>query len=142
MIDCYKQEWNNKLTQSDRYKMYRSFKSILQHELYLQMITIIKFRTALIRFRLGINELRVNQRYGNITETKKCPFCDDIENEIHFILKCPMYTQLRNKYLTKHYQTKIYKQPFNFLLQNEDKHILRDLAMFIHYALLLREQTI
>ena len=60
MIDCYKQDWNGKLAQSDHYAVYRKFKSLLQPEKYLRDITISKFRIALNKFRIGISDLRVN----------------------------------------------------------------------------------
>ena len=40
MVDCYMQDWNSKLFESDRFSTYRSFKSLLQPEKYLNDITI------------------------------------------------------------------------------------------------------
>jgi len=50
--------------------------------------------------------LNVTGRYRNIERSSRiCTVCDlnDIEDELHFILKCPRYKDLRLKYLKKYY---------------------------------------
>lgn len=99
IIDCYKQEWCSKLNESDRLETYRSFKSWLNPEKYLYDITIMKFRTALTRFRLGVSGINFHKRYSS--KSKCCPNCNVTEDEHHFLLICPLYQTLRDKYLTK-----------------------------------------
>ena len=53
IIERFKQEWNAKVYDSDRFSTYDSFKSVHQLETFLNTITIKKFRDALIRLRLG-----------------------------------------------------------------------------------------
>ena len=64
---------------------------------------IPKFRNVLAIFRLSSHELNVEQgRYGNIQRNeRKCSFCnlDEVEDEYHFILVCPLYNNLRKTYL-------------------------------------------
>lgn len=36
---------------------------------------------------------------------KRC--CSDIEDEFHFVLKCPQYKELRLKYIKKYYREKL-----------------------------------
>ena len=99
-IDCFKQDWHNGLTTSDRFVTYRSFKTILEPERYLMGITIAKFRQTLTRFRLGINDLNINNRYS--TTPTNCPFCNCIESEYHFLFACPEYSIPRGRYVFKH----------------------------------------
>jgi hypothetical protein len=68
-----------------RFVTYRSYKSLLETEKYLHDLTIAKFRKVLVWFRLGVNVLNVNNRYNN--RSKLCPFCEEIEDERHFLLK-------------------------------------------------------
>jgi len=93
MIDCYKQDWFAKLCESERFVTYRSYKSLLETEKYLHDLTIAKFRKVFVWFRLGVNVLNVNNRYNN--RSKLCPFCEEIEDERHFLLKCHKYNVLR-----------------------------------------------
>jgi hypothetical protein len=56
------------------------------------------------KMRLSSHNLAVEQgRYYNVNRNNRnCKFCiDDMEDEMHFILLCPMYTNLRK---TKHIQ--------------------------------------
>ena len=140
MIDCYKQQWSAKLRDSDRFKFYRSFKSLLEPEQYLTNINISKFRSALVRLRLGINELEVNKRYGNVA--KPCPFCNVNESEHHFVYECKGYTTIRTKYLVKYYKYGTVEPSLNFFMQNNEITVNRDVALYIskyYYALRHRE---
>ena len=59
-------------------------------------------RTALTKFRLSNHNLMIEKgRYENMQlNDRRCPFCpDQIENEFHFLIKCPVYTELRRKLL-------------------------------------------
>ena len=133
--DIYQQEWCEKLSSSDRFAFYRSFKSLLHCEYYLSDIDIKKFRDAFIRFRLGCNDLRVNikARDKNFVDTT-CPFCEEIEDETHFLLKCYVYNDLRKKYLCKHLYKNEHTSVSN-LLAGQAIRKTRDVAMFVFYAL-------
>ena len=61
MIERFQQEWYSKVSSSERFATYCTFKSSHVAETYLNDITIKKFRDALVRLRFGINELRVNK---------------------------------------------------------------------------------
>ena len=63
MVDCYQQDWTSKLNSSERFQTYHSFKSLLQPEQYLTVVTINKFRANnMVKLRLGINDLKVNNK--------------------------------------------------------------------------------
>ena len=86
MIERFKQEWFDKISESERFSTYFSFKTVHQLETYLNNdITIKKFRDTLIRLRLGVNDLGVNKRFlCDSFVNKNCPFCPDIlEDESH-----------------------------------------------------------
>ena len=61
LISFCQEEWHTKISNSDRFSTYRSFKSIHVAEKYLNDITIKFFRDTSIRLRLGINELKGKQ---------------------------------------------------------------------------------
>ena len=138
MIDCYLQEWSAKLRDSERYSTYRTFKISLCREMYLSHLTIAKFRNVFVKFRLGISEINNNKRYSLVT--KNCPFCDSIEDEIHFLVHCPKYSDLRLKYINKCF-TSNHMPTLKYLLQNENRWITRSVSMYIYYALQLRNNN-
>ena len=141
LIDMNWQEWHNKLMEKERFSTYRSFKEDHCCEEYLKMITVTKFRRIFTRARLGIIDINENKKFLNPLVSRKCPFCDTNETEIHLIFFCPTYTQLRDKYIFKHWP-----QPNNLTLhdlfscQHQDS--VQDLAMFLLYALRKREQML
>ena len=101
MIERFKQEWFTKISESERFSTYSSFKSVHQLETYLNDITIKKFRDTLIRLRLGINDLGVNKRFLCDSFVNNCPLCPDIlEDESHFLFCCPAYDDAPRKYLS------------------------------------------
>ena len=93
--------------------MYSVLKSSHQFEDYLSQISCTRKRTALSKFRLGNNILRIHT--GTYTdearESRKCRFCngDDLEDEIHVFFECsfPEFQSLRN-ILQKQVQSEIY----------------------------------
>lgn len=140
LIDCYKQEWFGKIMESDRFSTYSSFKSLLQPEKYLTDITLTKFRNIFVKLRLGIIDLNGNKRYSAVPNT--CPFCPAVENEIHFLLHCPKYQDLRVKYILKYFTDNVHVPPLIFLLQNESIYINRAVAMYCYYAMKTRDEEI
>ena len=87
MIGRSKQEWFAKISESERFSNYFSFKTVYQLETYLNDITTNKFRDTHIRLWLGIKDLGVNERFlCDSFVNKNCPFCPDIlEDESHFL---------------------------------------------------------
>ena len=126
---------------TNRYSVYRSLKSLLQPEKYLTAVSIAKFRHVLVKFRLGTCEININNRYNEAS--KLCHCCKTLENEIHFLFDCPMYKDLRAKYWSNHFSYPVRsQQSFQNLLQSDRVTTLRDLAMFIYYALKEREAIV
>ena len=100
MIESFQQEWYSKVSSSERFATYRTFKSSHVAETYLNDITIKRFRDALVRLRFGINKLRVNKRYEseNIVN-KDSAFCPGIlEDGTHFLFHCPLHSSIRHKH--------------------------------------------
>ena len=74
--------------------------------LFLHDLKHIKARNCLLRIRLGVSQLRSHWfRFARNAEADlACPFCNyETESEVHFILSCPMYNDLRDKYIPRKY---------------------------------------
>ena len=101
IIGRFRGDWYSKISTRDRFSTYKVFKVTHQKEKYLDSITIKKFRDALIKLRLEICEIGVNKRYHPTnTVNQNCPFRrNNLENEYHFLFKCPLYSDIRLKYI-------------------------------------------
>ena len=80
---------------------------------------------------------------------RKCFNCkDDIEDEYHFIIKCPLYNNERRALIGlcgniyKNFNSLSDEQKFVFILSNENENILETLSRFIFHSLKNREQII
>jgi len=85
---------------------YKLFKSALNSELYLSIALSYMFKRILANFRCSSHLLNIQQgRHLRIDrENRVCSYCLQIhvfviENEIHFLIDCPLYEGIRNAYL-------------------------------------------
>ena len=128
----YIQSGENKLS------FYGLFKKEIGMENYLSMVTNIKHRSSLTRFRMSNHSLNIEKgrHQGIVRDKRKCQFCPVVKDERHFLLSCPKYDHLRNHLLNDKFlddddnDTKIIK-----LLQEEPICT----AEYIHTALEERE---
>ena len=52
------------------------------------------------QFRMGVLQIILHRHRFSTTTDKTCPFsANQQETEIHFVFQCPVYNQLRSKYL-------------------------------------------
>ena len=109
ILDQYYQSWYSNISNSQILASYSRSKHSFSLEPYLNNITNRKFKIALSKFRLSSHRLEIERgRYRNtcIPKTDRlCRFCsmNTIENEYHFLLICPLYTDLRRSYLKPYY---------------------------------------
>lgn len=145
LIDEYLQEWSASVRDSSKLSTYMSFKMEHKHEYYLGCVTIRKFRAALCRLRCSSHQLAIEQ--GRYRQTpvglRLCPLCNNgIETELHFVLKCPAYIMLRERYILPKYYNNVSQHKFIMLMSSQSEYVLRNLAMFVFYAFKLREQLL
>ena len=117
LLTLYKQEWATSLRTNDRFSFYSTFKSNFSLSPYLKDLEHAKVRNVRIRLRLGVPPLKTHKlRFAtNTTQADlTCPFCrNDTETEMHFILICPRYKEIRELYIKK--QTITVHQASNWL---------------------------
>ena len=139
LIDQHWQSWHEKITEKNRYKLYKEFKEWHGNESYLTEITVTKFRKVFTKFRLGLLDIRSNKAFYDESIDTTCPLCrQDIENEIHLIFHCPSYNYLRSKYINKHWPNTT-STSLKELLNDSNADKTKDLAMFIFYSMRRRE---
>ena len=87
---------------SNKLRSFALFKTEPGREDYLREIRNVKIRTQLTKFRLSDHHLMIEKgRHKGLDKTVRfCPFCvDKVEDEIHFLIKCPLYGHLRARVL-------------------------------------------
>ena len=65
-------------------------------ERYCEMMLPQSHRSALSKFRCGVAPIRKETGYEGLAESLRiCPFCNLVENEIHVLIHCHLYEDLR-----------------------------------------------
>lgn len=141
LVDQFWQNWHSEISLSDRFDFYRTIKNDHNREHYVSNITINKFKKAFARFRLGITDLRNNERFLRPFSTRYCNFCypDIIENEYHFLFECPVYHELRTKYLLRSWIT-LNNLTVKDIIASDSIQVTKNASMYIHYALMHKQE--
>ena len=108
---------------------------------YLCIVKDRRHRLALTRFRLRSHNLAIETgRHNRIPRDQRvCSFCNSgkIEDEIHFLLFCSHYDDLRRP-LVPIIQNLNTEEAFACLLNSIDPQVIRQVAKFIYLAFLRR----
>ena len=102
--DNYKAKWLNVLDSKPKLRTYRQFKFRLETESYVKFMNNRRDRSILAQFRSGVLPLAIETgRYKNVAPDERfCFHCiTQVESEIHFILHCPLYLEVRQSLLDK-----------------------------------------
>ena len=94
-------------------------------------------RYTLTRFRFGVSDIKVHRsrfKLYNVDELK-CPLClSAVENEVHFVLRCPAFEDLRHEFI----ESKYFNNPCEFrlalLLATQNERAFKNLALFLYKA--------
>ena len=83
----------------------------------------IPTRQSLTKFRLSNNLLNIEKLRHTTPKTPKeerfCPFCPNVvEDEVHFLVDCPVYSPPRNDDMTNYM---LHKNPFFHLKSSKEK---------------------
>lgn len=136
LIDTFRQDWIVKVQNRSetRYSLYSKLKSELYLSTYLCEIKHVQAKSSITRLRLGVSHL--NTHYNRFKsnpslEDLECPFCKDVmENEVHFLFCCPMYNDLRDKYIDYKYVSRPSEFRLSVLLASESKTVMSSLGWF------------
>ena len=145
LIDTYKQMWYSNINNSSKLSTYSLFKHNFNMESYLHKIIIEKYKVSLTKFRLSSHDLRIEKgRYdGTNRENRKCLNCNMgvIENEYHFLLICPKYYNIRQKFIKDYYYRWPTVQKFEKLISSNNPETLLNLSKYLFSAFREREQA-
>ena len=152
--DKYDGFWQSKIMESPKAITYCKFKFNVSLENYLYQLRNIRHKIALTRLRLSNHNLLIETgrhlRPRVERNERKCFICrDKVENEFHFVIKCPLYSCERKALYkalannSKHFENLNSDElKFFFIMTNEDKDVLSKLAKFTFNSMQLREKVI
>ena len=99
---------NEHIAENRKLNLYASFKKIYKFESYLDYIQDFTVRCTLAKLRVSAHNLQIETgRFSkNITprDERFCPYCKilnifTVEDEVHFLLACPLFNEERVKFL-------------------------------------------
>ena len=113
LVSNFMQNWHVSINSSDRYDVYKNFKSVIMTETYISVLCQKYLRDVYCRFRLGISDVLSNK--NRYTENDSlCQMCkEEVETEIHFLLTCPAYCNSRALYILQAIMTVVRKIIFH-----------------------------
>ena len=118
----------------DRSKLrtYAIFKKSPGYEPYLSNIKNVAIRKNVTKYRLSNHKLMIEYgRMKNLNADERfCPFCPNlIEDEMHFLLHCPIYSPQRTTFvepiINQLHNARVLsdRQKFEFIMSNMDKNL-------------------
>jgi hypothetical protein len=99
-----RRRWQAAMLLKPKLRVYRTFKTKLTKEPYLDDKTNWKGRQVLVGLRTGTNQLKIDKdRFDNIPEEwRLCPICAvETESEEHFVTRCDYYSDERQEWENK-----------------------------------------
>ncbi|MEW8544973.1 MAG: reverse transcriptase family protein [Candidatus Thiodiazotropha sp.] len=145
LIDCSSQDWCSKITASGKSRHYKFIMPAMQVANYIQYDIPIKFRIALSKLKCSVHSLNVEVgRHSNIPyEQRLCVLCNmqEIEDEFHFVMSCPVYHSLRITYLPNIVSEHVTVDMFYSLFKGNKDQVL-SLAKYIYHAFNVRRDKL
>ena len=146
LTDTFIQNWRARLEESTRARFDRSF-AIFRFQPYLEKLNVSKFIYALSRLRVSSHRLEVESgRWVKPNQVpyneRKCSNCSVLEDEFHFILECPLYVDLRKKYISRYYWLRPSMFKFIELLNSSNAGCVRKLGCFIFHEFKRRSDVL
>ena len=129
-------KWKESIDSKPRLRTYRQFKQKLAFEEYLNAADQ-KGRRQLARIRSGANRLRIEEGRAKRLppEDRKCWFgCMVVEDERHFLLSCPVYSDLRQEVIDKVGQEEFNNRGLEIMMGTDGKELTTIAIKFVQKA--------
>ena len=122
VTDNFIQNWHSRLENSSRANFYKNI-AVFQFQPYLENINVMKFSHAFSKLRVSSHRLAIEtgrwvRPIPIPVGERKCFTCQTLEDEYHFVLECPIYSQIRQQYIARYYWTRPSMLKFIELINN------------------------
>lgn len=142
--NIYRDLWQKSISGPNcKLRTYALFKTNINFENYLNLIPNSSHRKALTQLRTSSHKLAIETgRYckpKKALEERICTTCDAVENEIHFLIKCPRHSNERTQLYKEvtdacpNFLVLSDEQKFLYLVTSEGK-IIKATAKFCHLS--------
>ena len=136
-------EWERNFNCSTKSDTYRLFKNRPKLEKYLEHITDIRYVKTLTKFRLSDHKLMIEEGRKHRPKIDRadrlCPHCNNVEDEIHFLIDCNKYQNDRiimyqkiDQYFPNFSSIDESKPKFIFLMSQENLDVTKIVTNYIH----------
>ena len=157
LIDINREEAKRGKPGKNKLRTYATFKTEWGCETYLSIIDDGRKRNLLSKLRIGVCPLRIESgRYEGgkyiPSDERICLCCnlELVEDEFHFVMKCPVYDKLRLVFFqavekvdgTFLYKKTDIKSAFMYLMSSKNCDIIKALSVFVWEAFTLRESLL
>ena len=101
-------------------------------------------RNCLTQFRMGVSQINLHRNwFSTTTDNTTCPFCaNQQETDIHFVFQCPVYNQLRSKYLPDIINVRNPRKHLIILMNRNCQEAILNVAKFLVCAFNLRSSKL
>ena len=121
--------------------MYNMFKTDPTFEKYLECVTNTNHRTELARFRCSSHNLEIEigrYNYNRVErQNRVCRCCNMgiIEDEHHFLLVCPSFSDIRRQCLPSYYSRWPSVTKFKKIMTESQSSVVKRLTKFVFLAM-------
>ena len=130
-------------------RTFQKFKTEYCMETYLLDLPNLDHLTAVARLRMSAHRLaietgrHVKPKIGK--EERICKNCalEEVEDESHFLLKCPLYCQQRTilmRTILSYTTSESQEELFIILMKSKETAVIKALGKYIHTAFKMREE--
>ena len=114
---------------------------------YLEIVHVTEHRKALCRLIVSSHQLRIEtgrwERPSVSREMRHCELCNtDVEDEFHFMLKCPVYASIRKQLINGYYWRRPSMYKLVKLFNTTKRKEIIALAKYVYQAFKLRRELI
>ena len=153
LLEMYQRIWTSKVVRSFKGSAYFVFKKTITYEPSLSLIRYRKHRVSYTKLRLSDDPLMIEAgrhfKFKIQQEERICPLCKHgVEDEIHFVMKCTQFEELRAKMLQLvenkdgAFKSLNDEQKLFYHFTNEDKEVCRGISKFTFEGFKQREKIV
>ena len=133
LIDQFIQTWNSSMSNTNKGRNYKIFKSEFKYENYLtklpiqEALNLFKLRTCNTRF-----PIEVGRWFNTPYHERYCHLCNstDLGDTFHYLFKCTKFTDFRDKFISRYYRVNPNMLKFIQLMQTNNTTVLKNLSNF------------
>ena len=130
-------DWDTSRYKSDKLRYYNLYKGNKDTEDYVKLPVLKYHRSLFAQFRCGILPLQIEVgRFRNLQLHERiCPVCDSaVEDEIHFLCECPLYSHIRSSLFElanaddSNFCSMDLLDKFVYLMSNQQRNVMKYLS--------------